>query len=125
MTDVIAERARKIGGTTIRSISDIAGRQRILDNNAETKGNAELQTREIMARAERTMKLAGFGWTDVVDGIVYINDGDWVESCTALVEDFAHTHEAVATIIGRSRPAVSNLLRLLELPEVVQLMVGG
>ncbi len=35
MTDVIAERARKIGGTTIRSISDIAGRQRILDNNEE------------------------------------------------------------------------------------------
>lgn len=35
MTDVIAERARKIGGTTIRSISDIAGRQRILDNNAD------------------------------------------------------------------------------------------
>ena len=35
MTDPLAERARKIGGTTIRSISDIAGRQRILDNNAD------------------------------------------------------------------------------------------
>jgi len=35
MTDPIAERARKIGGATIRSISDIAGRQRILDNNAD------------------------------------------------------------------------------------------
>lgn len=35
MTDAIAERARKIGGTTIRSISDIAGRQRIVDNNAD------------------------------------------------------------------------------------------
>jgi starvation-inducible DNA-binding protein len=35
MTDAIAERARKIGGTTIRSISHIAGQQRILDNNAE------------------------------------------------------------------------------------------
>lgn len=34
MTDPIAERARKLGGTTIRSISDIAGRQRSLDNNA-------------------------------------------------------------------------------------------
>ena len=33
MTDPIAERARKIGGNTIRSISDIAGRQRLLDNN--------------------------------------------------------------------------------------------
>lgn len=35
MTDPIAERARKIGGTTLRSISDIAGRQRLLDNNAD------------------------------------------------------------------------------------------
>ncbi|WP_408591314.1 Dps family protein [Novosphingobium sp.] len=35
MTDAIAERARKIGGTTIRSISDIAAKQRLLDNNAD------------------------------------------------------------------------------------------
>lgn len=35
MTDVIAERARKIGGTTIRSISDIAAKQRLLDNNED------------------------------------------------------------------------------------------
>ena len=46
----------------------------LLGNTAETKGNTELQTKEIMARAERTMKLAGFGWNDVVDGIVYITD---------------------------------------------------
>jgi starvation-inducible DNA-binding protein len=35
MTDDIAERARKIGGTTIRSISDIASHQRLKDNNEE------------------------------------------------------------------------------------------
>jgi starvation-inducible DNA-binding protein len=35
MTDPIAERARKIGGTTIRSIGQIAGQKRILDNDAE------------------------------------------------------------------------------------------
>jgi starvation-inducible DNA-binding protein len=35
MTDVIAERARKIGGTTIRSISDITKHQRLKDNNAQ------------------------------------------------------------------------------------------
>ena len=35
MTDDIAERARKIGGTTIRSISDISKHQRLKDNNAE------------------------------------------------------------------------------------------
>ncbi|WP_343617083.1 DNA starvation/stationary phase protection protein [Novosphingobium sp.] len=35
MTDLVAERVRKLGGGTIRSISDIAGKQRILDNNAD------------------------------------------------------------------------------------------
>jgi starvation-inducible DNA-binding protein len=35
MTDDIAERARKIGGTTIRSIGDVARNQRIQDNSEE------------------------------------------------------------------------------------------
>jgi starvation-inducible DNA-binding protein len=35
ITDDIAERARKIGGTTIRSIGHIAREQRILDNDAD------------------------------------------------------------------------------------------
>jgi starvation-inducible DNA-binding protein len=35
MTDDIAERARKIGGTTIRSIGHIGRAQRILDNDAD------------------------------------------------------------------------------------------
>jgi starvation-inducible DNA-binding protein len=35
MTDDIAERARKIGGSTIRSISDISRHQRLRDNNDE------------------------------------------------------------------------------------------
>ncbi len=34
MTDVLAERVRKIGGTTIRSIGQIAKLQRVLDNDA-------------------------------------------------------------------------------------------
>src|SRR2546428_7032085 len=36
MTDDIAERARKIGGTTLRSISDISRHQRLQDNNDES-----------------------------------------------------------------------------------------
>jgi starvation-inducible DNA-binding protein len=35
MTDDIAERARKLGGTTIRSISDISKHQRLKDSNQE------------------------------------------------------------------------------------------
>jgi starvation-inducible DNA-binding protein len=42
MTDDIAERARKIGGTTLRSISDISRHQRLKDNNDESVGPKEM-----------------------------------------------------------------------------------
>ncbi len=35
MTDDIAERARKLGGTTLRSIGDISRHQTLKDNDAE------------------------------------------------------------------------------------------
>jgi len=35
MTDPIAERVRKIGGPTLKSIGDISRIQRVLDNDAE------------------------------------------------------------------------------------------
>jgi starvation-inducible DNA-binding protein len=42
MTDDIAERARKIGGTTLHSISAIAREQRLSDNNEEFVAPAEM-----------------------------------------------------------------------------------
>jgi UDP-2,3-diacylglucosamine pyrophosphatase LpxH len=39
-----------------------------------------------------------------VDGVLYLNDGDWVESCTSLVEDFAGNLSIVgwAHVLGDS-----------------------
>jgi len=42
MTDDIAERARKIGGTTLRSIGDISRHQRLKDNDAERVAPKEM-----------------------------------------------------------------------------------
>ena len=42
MTDDIAERARKIGGTTLRSIGDISRHQRLQDNNQEVATPKEM-----------------------------------------------------------------------------------
>src|ERR1700729_4131810 len=36
-----------------------------------------------------------------------------------LVEEFSLTHEGVAEVVGRSRASVTNLMRLLDLPETV------
>lgn len=42
MTDAVAERVRKIGGTTIRSIAHIARVQRVLDNDADYVDAADM-----------------------------------------------------------------------------------
>ena len=39
---------------------------------------------------------------------------------TQLLEDFAMTHEQVGALVGKSRAAVTNTLRLLSLPPVIQ-----
>jgi starvation-inducible DNA-binding protein len=44
MTDDIAERARKIGGTTLHSIGDISKHQRLKDNNEESVTPADMLT---------------------------------------------------------------------------------
>jgi starvation-inducible DNA-binding protein len=44
MTDEIAERARKIGGSTLRSISDVSRHQRLKDNNADGVTPKEMLT---------------------------------------------------------------------------------
>lgn len=52
-----------------------------------------------------------------------LNPLELARAIAALVEDFGQTHSQVAATLGRSRPAVTNLLRLLELPDPVQEMV--
>jgi ParB family chromosome partitioning protein len=43
-----------------------------------------------------------------------------------LIDEFGMTHQQAADAIGRSRPAASNLLRLLQLaPPVQELLLGG
>jgi len=56
MTDEIAERARKLGGSTLRSIGDIARRQRLRDNDRES-----LSPREMLSDlTDDNRQLAGF-----------------------------------------------------------------
>ena len=46
-----------------------------------------------------------------------LNPVEEARACSALVEDLGLTKEELARRVGRSRPAVSNLIRLLELPD--------
>ena len=55
-----------------------------------------------------------------------LNPVEEAKACSALVEDLGLTKEELARRVGRSRPAVSNLIRLLELPdEALELLESG
>jgi ParB family chromosome partitioning protein len=55
-----------------------------------------------------------------------LNPVEEAKACAALVEDLGLTKEELARRVARSRPAVSNLIRLLELPdETLELLEGG
>ena len=53
-------------------------------------------------------------------------DLDPVEEAKAfrrLIEEFNHTHEEIAAVIGKDRSVITNTLRLLNLPEDVQILI--
>jgi len=52
-----------------------------------------------------------------------LNSIEEAQAYASLVDEFGLTHERVAELVGRSRVAVTNLLRLLELPDDVRLMI--
>ena len=55
-----------------------------------------------------------------------LNPVEEAKACAALVEELGLTKEELARRVGRSRPAVSHLIRLLELPdEALELLEKG
>ena len=53
-----------------------------------------------------------------------LNPIEEADALRRLVEEFGMTHEHAAEAVGRSRASVSNLLRLLDLPEAVRAMLA-
>jgi starvation-inducible DNA-binding protein len=75
-TDIVAERVRKIGGATLRSIGDIAQRQRIRDNDAEAVSAeamlSELETdnQNLVASLKDLKALVDAGSDNATSGLV-------------------------------------------------------
>jgi ParB family chromosome partitioning protein len=66
--------------------------------------------------------------TALIENVVRedLNPVDEARACAALVEDLGVSKEELARRIGRSRPAISNLVRLLDLPDdVLELLESG
>jgi len=80
-TDAIAERVRKIGGTTLRSIGDIGKRQSIKDNNADFVTPADMLAElradnlALVENLRAAKELTGAADDNATDGMI----DDWTD----------------------------------------------
>jgi reactive intermediate/imine deaminase len=86
----------------------------MLGNTDANKGDPAAQTRETMTRIGRTLKAAGFDWTDVVDGVVYL----------PAVKDFAAMNEGYRGFFTKGFPARATVEAGLVSPDgLVEIMM--
>ena len=95
-----------IAGERRLRAAKIAGLERIpaLIRPADEMGSLEIALAENVARSD-------------------LNAIEEAQAYAALVDEFGLTHERISELVGRSRVAVTNLLRLLDLPDDVQEMI--
>jgi enamine deaminase RidA (YjgF/YER057c/UK114 family) len=68
-------------------------------NTPANKGDVKGQTAEVLARASRTLKAAGFEWSHVVDGVVYLTDMSKFQDMNAAYREvFTKDFPARATV---------------------------
>ncbi|HWV12304.1 MAG TPA: DNA starvation/stationary phase protection protein [Sphingobium sp.] len=81
VTDAIAERVRKTGNTTLRSIGDIARRQSITDNDAEYVNPADMlnELREDNLRLVESLRAAKAAATEAGDNATEGIVDDWTD----------------------------------------------
>jgi len=81
VTDAIAERVRKTGNTTLRSIGDIARRQSLKDNDAEYVSPADMlnELREDNLRLVESLRAAKAAATEAGDNATEGIVDDWTD----------------------------------------------
>jgi 2-iminobutanoate/2-iminopropanoate deaminase len=71
----------------------------ITGNTSSNKGDVKAQTGEVLARVGRTLKAAGFEWSNVVDGVVYLPDMTKFQDMNAAYREiFTKDYPARATV---------------------------
>ena len=81
VTDAVAERVRKTGNTTLRSIGDIARRQSITDNDADYVNPADMlnELREDNLRLVESLRAAKAAATEAGDNATEGIVDDWTD----------------------------------------------
>ena len=83
MTDEIAERARKLGGSTLHSISDIADHRRLQDNNSDRVDPGDLiaelaaDNRQLLRFLRDTHDLCALHYDVATTSLIEV----WIDQC--------------------------------------------
>jgi starvation-inducible DNA-binding protein len=106
MTDEIAERARKIGGTTIRSITAIAKNQRLKDNNKEMVSPQEMLGELYADNQQLTRSLRATHKVSLTDQILTLcMSGHFgLREAIAVATRQRHAHRNRSRTVNRRRP---------------------
>ena len=108
---------RERGGKGGRTYEIIAGERRWRASQRAGLAEVPVVVREVDDRTVVAMAL--------IENIQRedLNPLEEAQALQRLIDEFDLTHAAAAEAVGRSRAAVSNLLRLLELPEPIRVLV--
>lgn len=108
-------------------------------------GPADVDGRHVLVAGERRLRASRLAGLDRIPAVIRESDEatqlaealienvqredlgpiEEAEAYRALMEDFAMTHEEVAQRVGKSRSAVTNSVRLLNLSEPIQALLEG
>jgi ParB family transcriptional regulator, chromosome partitioning protein len=123
--------------TPVSAVDEAGGGERL------TRDRALAGPRYELIAGERRLRAAGMAGLDYIPALVReadeiasleialaenvaredLNSIEEAQAYAALVDEFGLAHARIAELVGRSRVAVTNLLRLLELPDDVQGMI--
>jgi enamine deaminase RidA (YjgF/YER057c/UK114 family) len=85
----------------------------MLGSTESNRGEARAQARETLGRIGRTLTASGFGWGDVVDGVVYLTDA----------KDFPALNDAYREVFTRDFPTRATVITGLVAPDgLVEIM---
>jgi ParB family chromosome partitioning protein len=108
-------------------------------------GPADVDGRHVLVAGERRLRASKLAGLDRIPAVIRESDDaarlaealienvqredlgpiEEAEAYRSLMEDFSMTHEEVAQRVGKSRSAVTNSVRLLNLPAAVQALLAG
>jgi reactive intermediate/imine deaminase len=85
----------------------------LLGNTPTNKGDVKAQTAELLVRAGRTLKAAGYEWSNVVDGVVYLTDMSKFQDMNAAYREVFQKDFPARATVGTGLMGADGLVEIM------------